>query len=91
MFSSLTSSGTTANSKKSATLSSETSTKPNKGIVATKTNNNTTAKNNANNTPLDPTTKQRNQHKQVITLVHSKLTFLAKTVQKYSRKHRDLR
>ena len=90
MFSSLTSSGTTANSKKSATLSSETSTKPNKGIVATKTNN-TTAKNNANNTPLDPTTKQRNQHKQVITLVHSKLTFLAKTVQKYSRKHRDLR
>ena len=87
MFSSLTSSGTTANSKKSATLSSETS-KPK--VVAT-TKNNTTAKNNANSTPIDPTTKQRNQHKQVITLVHSKLTFLAKTVQKYSRKHRDLR
>ena len=90
MFSSLTSSGTTATTnKKSATLSSETP-KPNK-VVATKTNNNTTAKNNANNTPIDPTTKQRNQHKQVITLVHSKVTFLAKTVQKYSRKHRDLR
>ena len=89
MFSSLTSSGTAATNKKSAaTLSSETS-KPNKVVATTK--NNTTAKNNANNTPIDPTTKQRNQHKQVITLVHSKVTFLAKTVQKYSRKHRDLR
>ena len=87
MFSSLTSSGTAAaTNKKSATLSSETS----KPKVAT-TKNNTTAKNNANNTPIDPTTKQRNQHKQVITLVHSKVNFLAKTVQKYSRKHRDLR
>ena len=89
MFSSLTSSGAAATNKKSAaTLSSETS-KPNKVVATTK--NNTTAKNNANNTPIDPTTKQRNQHKQVITLVHSKVTFLAKTVQKYSRKHRDLR
>jgi len=88
MFSSLTSSGTAAaTNKKSATLSSETS-KPK--VVAT-TKNNTTAKNNTNSTPIDPTTKQRNQHKQVITLVHSKVTFLAKTVQKYSRKHRDLR
>ena len=88
MFSSLTSSGTAAATKKSATLSSETS-KPNKVVATTK--NITIAKNNTNNTPIDPTTKQRNQHKQVITLVHSKVTFLAKTVQKYSRKHRDLR
>ena len=86
MFSSLTSSGTAAaTNKKSA---SETS-KPNKVVATTK--NNTTAKNITNNTSIDPTTKQRNQHKQVITLVHSKVTFLAKTVQKYSRKHRDLR
>ena len=89
MFSSLTSSGTAAatTNKKSATLSTETS-KPK--VVATTTKNNTTAK-NTKNTPIDPTTKQRNQHKQVITLVHSKVTFLARTVQKYSRKHRDLR
>mmetsp|Transcript_9258 Transcript_9258/g.19271 ORF Transcript_9258/g.19271 Transcript_9258/m.19271 type:complete len:2226 (+) Transcript_9258:141-6818(+) len=39
---------------------------------------------------VDPHSHQRSQHCTILTLVHAKTLSLAKTVQKYPRKHRDL-
>ena len=65
-----------------------------KGILTTPSSNNTTTttiKNNSRGGGADiSTAKQRSQHRSLITLVHGKTLFLAKTVQKYPRKHRDL-
>ena len=43
-----------------------------------------------NTTNISPLSKQRSQHRSLITIVHTKTLTLAKTVQKYPRKHRDL-
>ena len=64
-----------------------------KGVLTAPSKNNTTTtiKNNSRGGGADtPTAKQRSQHRSLITLVHGKTLFLAKTVQKYPRKHRDL-
>eukprot|EP01082_Thalassiosira_pseudonana_P007721 g6675.t1 g6675 contig23:1002137-1002733(-) len=51
---------------------------------------NSKAPSNTDKGNMDSHAYQRSQHRNTITLVHSKTLILAKTVQKYQRKHRDL-